>query len=97
MEYRYSLHGEVDLATAPQLRSDLERALDAEGAHLLVDCTGLRFIDSAGIAVLLATNAKLEAAGRHMLILNVEGGPRLAFEALGLTDLFRYDRDTIAS
>jgi hypothetical protein len=29
-----------------------------------------------------------------MLILNVEDGPRLVFEALGLTDLFRYERET---
>ena len=28
-----------------------------------------------------------------MLILNVPEGPRRAFEVLGLTDLFRYDRE----
>ena len=97
MEYRHSLNGEIDVATAPQLRSDLKRALDAEGANLLVDCTHLTFIDSSGIAVLLEANAALEAEGRHMLLLNVDGAPRLAFETLGLTDLFRYDRDTTAS
>src|SRR3954451_14381075 len=97
MEYRYSLNGEIDIPNAPQLRADLKRAVDTEGAHLLVDCTHLSFIDSTGSAVLLEANAAIEADGRHMLILNVDGAPRLAFEALGLTDLFRYDRDTVAS
>src|SRR5437868_8038331 len=96
MEYRYSLHGEIDIGNAEQLRSDLKRALDT-GAHLLVDCTGLRYIDSTGVAMLLEAHAKLEAQGRHMLILNVQDGPRLVFEALGLTDLFRYERDVTPS
>ena len=91
-EYRFALRGEIDLAVAPQLRDDLTRAIAHEGAHLLVDCEHLTFIDSTGIAVLLEANQKLEAAGRHMLLVNVGGEPRRAFEMLGLTDLMRYDR-----
>jgi len=92
MEYRYSLRGNIDIANAPQLRSDLQRATSSDGVHLLVDCTHLIFIDSTGIAVLLEAHAALEADGRHMLLLNVNGSPRRALDALGLTDLFRYDR-----
>ena len=92
-EYRYCLQGEVDLDSASQLRAELKRGLDKEGASLLVDCSRLTFIDSTGVAVLLEANAKLEADGRHMLLLNVRGGPRVVFESLGLTDLFRYERD----
>jgi len=93
-EIRYCLHGEIDLATAPQLRADLRRALEADGACLLVDCSRLTFIDSRGVGVLLEANAMLEAEGRHMLILNCHGGPRRVFEALRLTDLFRYERES---
>ena len=32
-----------------------------------------------------------------MLLLNVHGSPCRVFEALGLTDLFRYDRDAAPS
>ena len=87
-EYRYCLHAEVDLASAPQLRADLNRALNKNGASLLIDCSRLTFIDSIGVALLLEANAKLEADGRHMLLLNVHGSPLRVFEALGLTDLF---------
>ena len=92
-EYRYCLRGDIDIETAPQLRSDLKLAL-ARGSHLLIDCAHLRFIDSTGVAVLLEVHAELEADGRHMLIQNVQRGPRLILEALGLTDLLRYERDS---
>jgi anti-anti-sigma factor len=93
-EYRYCLHGEIDLADAQQLRSDLQQAINTEHAHLLIDCTSLTFIDSTGIAVLLEANQKLEADGRHMLIVNVQPGPRRVFDLLGLTDLLRYERES---
>jgi anti-sigma B factor antagonist len=93
-ENRYRMSGEVDLSTAPLVRADLARLISADDAHLLIDCAQLTFIDSTGIAVLLEANQKLEADGRHMLILNVERGPRRVFEALGLTDLLRFERES---
>jgi anti-anti-sigma factor len=90
-EYRYSLRGEIDLASAPQLRADLARAVASDGARLLIDCTELTLIDSTAIAVLLEANQKLEADGRRMLIVNVPHGPRRVLETLGLTDLVSED------
>ena len=91
-ERRISIANEVDLDTAPGLRDELRKAIAADNAHLLVDCTHLTFIDSTGVAVLLEANAKLEAQGRHMLIVNVHGAPRKVFDGLGLGDLLRYER-----
>jgi anti-anti-sigma factor len=87
----YELRGEIDLATAPQLRTDLEAAIASDESHLLIDCTHLTFIDSTGIAVLLAANRNLQDTGRHLLIVNVGPQPRQAFEVLGLADLLRSD------
>jgi len=95
-EYRYCLRGEIDIGNVQQLRADLRLALD-HGTHVLIDCTDLRFIDSSGVAVLLEAHAELEANGLHMLIQNVQEAPRLILEALGLTDLLRYERDTSPS
>ena len=60
---------------------------------MLIDCAGLTFIDSTGVAVLLEANRHLEADGRHMLIVNVPQCARRVFEVLGLTDLLHYDRE----
>jgi anti-sigma B factor antagonist len=93
-ENRYPMEGEIALATTPKLRLDLKRAIAAGGDHFVVDCAQLEFIDSSGIAALLEVNTLLEADGRHLVIVNVPRGPRRVFEALGLTDLLRDERDS---
>ena len=92
-ESRYRMSGEVDLSTAPLVRSELARLISADDAHLLIDCAQLTFIDSTGVAVLLEANQQLEAGGRHLLLLNVQRGPRRVLEALGLSDLLRFERE----
>jgi anti-anti-sigma factor len=44
--------GEVDLATAPRLRSALAEAAAADGSGLQVDLRAVRYLDSAGMAAL---------------------------------------------
>ncbi|HTL84796.1 MAG TPA: STAS domain-containing protein [Acidimicrobiia bacterium] len=92
-ENRYRLHGDVDTGTAPQVRLELRHAINSNGADLVIDCSELTFIDSTGIAVLLEANRLLEVDGRTVLIVNVPPGPRRVFDALGLTDLLRFEND----
>ena len=93
-EIRHTVSGEIDLSTAPLLRSDLARLISANDGDVFVDCAQLTFIDSTGVAVLLEANQKLEADGRHLVILNVQRGPRVVFESLGLSDLLRFERES---
>jgi anti-sigma B factor antagonist len=44
--------GEVDIASAPALRSELETALDAGTPELWVDLCATTFMDSSGVHVL---------------------------------------------
>lgn len=92
-EYRYNLRGEIDLATAPQVRADLAELASRDGANLVVDCSELTFIDSSGVAALLEVSQDMESHGRQMLIVNAPAAPHRVFELLGLTDLIRFDRD----
>lgn len=43
--------GEIDLATAPQLRAELDQAA-AHGQSVRVDLTAVKYLDSAGVSVL---------------------------------------------
>lgn len=49
---RIALSGEVDLANAAALESELDEALDA-GGRIVVDMSALTFIDSTGLALLV--------------------------------------------
>ena len=47
------LHGELVLATAPQLDRVLDKALDAKPDELRLDLSDLTFMDSTGISALI--------------------------------------------
>jgi anti-sigma B factor antagonist len=91
-EYHYNLRGEVDVASAAEIRSDLQAIVSGCDSHVLVDCSQLTFIDSTGIVVLLEAQRDLLADGREMLIANVSPRCAKVFDILGLSDLLRYDR-----
>lgn len=55
--------GELDLATAPRLESELERALSAGAAQVVVDLSQVGFLDSTGLRMFLALNARAGAEG----------------------------------
>lgn len=82
---RLRLTGELDLATAPQLRAALSKA--AEDAELVIfDLTELTFMDSTGIHAILTADAQLRATDRRLAVVP---GPRRVqriFELTGLAD-----------
>ncbi len=62
------LSGEADTTTAPQLREMLAAQLDAGARLVTVDASGLSFLDSASLRVLVLAARALQ--GRHgMLVL----------------------------
>jgi anti-sigma B factor antagonist len=46
--------GEVHVSTAPELSDRLNRAIDAGRTRIVLDFSGVEFIDSTGLSVLLA-------------------------------------------
>jgi anti-sigma B factor antagonist len=57
-----SVEGELDLYSSPELKAQLA-ALPNDLQHLVLDLTGLTFIDSAGLAVLVFAARKLRGRG----------------------------------
>lgn len=58
------LEGELDTATARELRAALATATASDTTAVVLDLAGLAFIDSTGIAVLLAASHQAESQGR---------------------------------
>lgn len=50
-----ALCGELDLANAATAEAELKASLEADGTEIVVDMRELEFIDSTGIALLVAT------------------------------------------
>ena len=59
-----ALEGELDLANAEALEGELEQALGGGDHAVVVDMAALTFIDSTGIALLIATVGRVEDSDR---------------------------------
>lgn len=80
--------GDVDTATAGPLREAIGEQVGAGAVHVVLDLSGVDFMGSAGLALLIAER---EAAIAREGELRLAGVPRTAGRALsltGLTELF---------
>ena len=87
--------GELDLYAADPLRNALTPLIDGHPPTLIVDLSGVGFIDSTGLGVLVAA-AKLVRSGGGAFVV-VSSDPRIVrlLEITGLTLLFAL-RKTLA-
>jgi anti-sigma B factor antagonist len=59
--------GEIDLASAPRLKSSLVGLLDEGYARFVVDLSEVRYLDSTGLGVLIAFSRRLTDDGQIVL------------------------------
>ena len=68
--------GELDVYTAVSLRATLDDLPGYEAGKLVVDLTGLGFMDSSGLGVLIATKKRIESTDGSFAVVS-DGGPVL--------------------
>ena len=59
--------GDVDMASAPRLRSTLDELVDSGLSRIVLDCRELSFLDSSGIGVLVAARTRMGDDGELVL------------------------------
>lgn len=79
-----SVGGEVDLETATQLGDHALDALREVSPNVVLDLTGVTFMDSTGLKVLLGIHRRAQLAGGSMAI---AGATRPVRKVLSLTGL----------
>ncbi len=87
--------GEIDIATSPRLRACLEELAD-EGV-VAVDLAGVAFVESSGIAVLVAEHKRRVADGAQLVITGSSPLTRRVFELTGVDRLLDLDGDSPTS
>jgi anti-anti-sigma factor len=83
---RFFLRGEIDIASASQLRADLQELVDTSSGDIVVDCSGLTFIDSSGVAAIVFTQQALAPRGSALRIANIDGVPARLLDILDLNE-----------
>ena len=83
-----AITGEVDVYTSPQLREAFTQVI-AEGAdrNVVVDLTGVTFLDSSGIGALVSGRRRL-AEGAQLRLVSTQPTILRLFALTGLTSVF---------
>ena len=76
------------MATEPDLADELKRAIASDAERVLLDLSGVTFIDSMGIHLLVRTQRKV-AAGR-LRLLPVEGEVQRLLELTGVAKYLEF-------
>lgn len=63
-----SVTGEVDVSNAAELRSALDAALSEGPAEVVVDLSGVPYIDSTGIGVLVGAAHRASESGARLTV-----------------------------
>ena len=75
-----AFEGEVDIATAVSVSAQLHALLEAGAREVLVDLSKTRFIDSAGIGVLVDAAYAAHERGGRLYVFRAAPQPRRAIE-----------------
>lgn len=82
------VRGEIDLATAPELETQIRAAFDGGPSTLVIDLGGLTFIDSSGLRVLVALSNEAGERGAALVLRNVPRHAQRVFDLTGLAEFF---------
>jgi anti-sigma B factor antagonist len=84
-ELTIALEGRLDTVTAPELEKELKDTLD-QADSLTLDFSGLEYISSAGLRVMLSAHKAMQGKG-GMKIIHVNEIVREVFDVTGFSDI----------
>ena len=83
-----AVRGEIDLFTAPELKSALSEAVESGHTRIVVDLTDTTFLDSTALGVLIGAVKRLRSRDGRLTIVNVDDNIAKTFEITGLDQIF---------
>jgi anti-sigma B factor antagonist len=78
--------GELDIGTVEDVERALAQAESGDAARIVLDLSGLTFMDSTGVRLVLAAHARSRADSNRLRL--IRGGPSVqrVFELSGIAD-----------
>lgn len=82
------VHGEVDVYTAPRLREQIVECVQSGQHHIVVDMSGVEFLDSTGLGVLVGGLKRVRVHGGSMRLVTSNPSVEKIFRITGLGRVF---------
>ena len=83
-----ALDGRIDLFSSPQLRTALLSALEEGALPVLLDFSGVPYVDSSGLATVIEGFQRSKRTGREYALFGLSEGVLGVFEIAKLTRAF---------
>ena len=90
-QYFLPLEGEIDLHRSPRVERSLDSMIKKRPDHLVVDMSGVTFIDSSGVAVLIRALQNIQEYGGKFSLRGLNEKVRPIFEIARLDQVFVID------
>ncbi|HUR87275.1 MAG TPA: STAS domain-containing protein [Solirubrobacteraceae bacterium] len=84
------LFGELDIASAEMLERELERVEATDAPRIVVDLSGLTFMDSTGIRLLLTTHKRQQDGADRLRLRRGPDSVHRVFELSGVVEILPF-------
>ena len=84
------LEGNLDTAAAAETEKAMSPLNDVEDKDIIIDCTDLAYISSAGLRIFLGILQNAQARGGHVYIKGINDNVRAVFTITGFSNIFEF-------
>lgn len=83
-----SLEGDIDLHRSPEVKETIAPLIAQKTPRILLDLSGVSYIDSSGLATLIETLQRIQAYGGKLGLFGLRENVRTVFEIARLDQIF---------
>lgn len=84
------LSGELDLATADDVEKELARVEATDAGSIVLDLSGLTFMDSTGVRLVVNAHTRTRAEGRRLTLMRGQAAVQRVMELSGVDALLPF-------
>jgi anti-sigma B factor antagonist len=92
-----SISGRLVMADAPEARASFNKLIEAGTRKLVVDLSGITFIDTSGLSVLISAYKLVRAGDGRMVLCGIPTAVRTLLELTRLNEIFELFASTDAA
>ena len=96
-QVRIAVAGELDLSSALTFDEELRRAEEREPKTLVLDLSGLKFLDSTGLRLIMSAQARARKRGHRFAVVQGTEAVQRIFRLAGVTRRLDLVEDVPAS
>ena len=90
-KYLVTLEGELDTAAAAEVEKKPQPLYNTDGLDVVIDCSGLEYIASSGLRILISILKGAKASGSKVVLKNMNEDIKSVFKLTGFINIFEVE------